>query len=117
MIINLGVVLDIAVAALVTDLLLLVGHWFRWDLWFGKELPRIAAYVYGMLAVLAPITVVLVIWQMWIVVVLVWTCAITGGMAVCVAYFIDDHVVLRKKDQVSMVEREILNGAIEKNRQ
>lgn len=42
-ILNGTVIISIVVAALITDLLLLVGHWFRWDLWLGQR-SRLAGY-------------------------------------------------------------------------
>jgi hypothetical protein len=110
------VIFEIIVTALITDLLLLVGHWFRWDLWLGKKLPRIAAYVYGLLSILGPVTVLLIFWQMWIVVWLLWICAISGGVVVIFAYLADDYAILKKKDSIAGIEREILYGEITKER-
>ena len=110
---DLNTLIQIAVAAIITDLFLLVGHWFRWDLWLGRELPRIAAYVYGMLSILVPVTVLLMIWQLWPVVLLLWISTVTGGIVVVIAYFTDEHAVLKKKESISIVEKEILYGEIE----
>lgn len=33
--------------ATLTALLLLVGHWFPWQRWLGRELHRLESYVYG----------------------------------------------------------------------
>lgn len=30
-----------------TALLLLVGHWFPWQRWLGREMHRLEAYIYG----------------------------------------------------------------------
>lgn len=114
--INVTVIISIVVAALITDLLLLVGHWFRWDLWLGRELPRIAAYIYGLMSILFPVTILLIIWNLWVVVLLLWVCAISGGIVVVIAYFADEHAVLKKKDNIAGIEREILHGAITKER-
>jgi hypothetical protein len=41
----------LAVGGILTTLILLVGHWFPWRDWLGRELTRIEAYVYGTLAI------------------------------------------------------------------
>ena len=106
----------IVVSIVITVLLLLVGHWFRWDLGLGKDLPRIPAYIYGLLSILCPVSLILIIWQLWVVLLLLWGSAICGGLAVMVAYFIDDHFILQKGEKVSRVERRILDGEAFKER-
>jgi hypothetical protein len=33
--------------SVLTALLLLIGHWFPWQRWLGRELHRLESYVYG----------------------------------------------------------------------
>lgn len=86
---------EILITALITVLLLLVQHWFPWGLLLGRELPRLAAYIMGVLAITLPLTGLYVRWSlvpplmilphliaMWVVVGL-------GGLAVLIAHLVD----------------------------
>jgi hypothetical protein len=79
----------LAGGALLTALVLAVGHWFPWP----QMLDRISAYVYGVLSILAGFT----LWRLlnldWETVVgLVIICCAGGGMVV-LAYKIDGWVL------------------------
>lgn len=54
--------MEIVVAALIAALLLIVEHYFPWQLALGRRLPRLAAYVIGVLAFLAPVSILFLIW-------------------------------------------------------
>lgn len=73
-------------ATIVTVLLLLVLHWFPWPMLLGRKLPRLAAYVTGMAAVLGPLTVVhwgsVFVWDLWLA-------TAAGGLAVGLAWLGD----------------------------
>jgi len=43
----------LAAGGITTMLLLIAGHCFRWERILGQPLPRLAAYVYGVLAIIA----------------------------------------------------------------
>lgn len=73
-------------AVVVTVLTLLVLHWFPWQMMLGRRLPRLAAYVTGLLAILLPLTVVH--WGSKIVFD-IWLATLAGGIATVLAWFLD----------------------------
>lgn len=51
--------LEIGIAAGFSALVIGVGHWFPWRQLLHRELHRLEAYVYGVLAIVVPVVVVL----------------------------------------------------------
>lgn len=81
--------MDLIFAATVTALLITTGHWFPWRIVLGKPLPPLAAYTYGVSAILAGVLVWRGLagdWQTVIGVTVI--CAAAGGMT-GLAYAID----------------------------
>lgn len=85
-------VMAIALTALVTGLLELVLHWFPWQLLLRRELPRQAAYVLGVLAIIIPLSCLLAHWGVieafWAIAAL-WVVVVAAGGAVMGAYGLD----------------------------
>lgn len=84
-------------ACLIAALLLFVEHWFPWHLVIGRELPRPAAYVLGVLALMLPFSGLLVYWRSWQALIAVWAVVASGGAAVLGAYALDWLLHLRVK--------------------
>ena len=85
--------LHFSLGAILTMLLLALGHWFPWP----RKLPRLRAYVYGV----ASIGVGCTIWggldENWWTVLGWWILAFLGGATVYLAYWIDDRVLDYRK--------------------
>lgn len=88
--------LGIILTALIVSLLLFVEHWFPWQLMLRAELPRLAAYVLGVLAIVVPLTGLYISW--WIdpgnrvkfgEVIALWAAVCVGGLSVMAAHGID----------------------------
>lgn len=74
--------------ALLTVLVLAVGHWFPWP----RRLSRIQAYVYGVSSILAGFAVWRLLNGDWVTVVGLGVIAGAGGVTVVGAYRLDDVV-------------------------
>lgn len=89
------IALSIALAAVVSALIQLVSHWFPWRLVLGRNLPRVAAYVVGVLGFLLPVTGLYWYWDAhqvmaaWLHLVALWACVSASGLAVVLGYAID----------------------------
>lgn len=75
--------------ATLTALLLLVGHWFPWQRWLGREMHRLESYVYGTTSIFLGFSFVMWIeastyraWQLAIII-------IAAGVATFSAWIID----------------------------
>jgi hypothetical protein len=86
---NETVVTGIALSARVSALVQAVSHWFPWRLVLGRELPRVWAYIVGVLGFLAPLTVLFWSWEAWMYLAALWACVVSSGLAVVLAYAID----------------------------
>jgi hypothetical protein len=92
---NEAIVIGIALAALVSALVQAISHWFPWRLALGRELPRVWAYVVGVLGFLLPVTVLYWRWDVvglmvaWSHLVALWACVVASGLAVVLGYAID----------------------------
>jgi hypothetical protein len=91
--------IDVIVTALLSALMLLAGHYFPWRAVFNRELPRLAAYVYGVLAILLPVTGFLALNRLWLAVAATWSSAIAGGGVVLFCYAFDDWIENRRGRQ------------------
>ena len=80
---------QIALTALITVMARLAEHWFPWQLMLRRKLPRPAAYVAGVLALIAPLTVLFWQWGLSQAIWALWAVVISGGLAVMGAYGLD----------------------------
>ena len=82
-------VLNIIAGMSLTSLVLLVGHWFPWSRFLGREMHRLEAYVYGTVAILLGFS--LVAWLMESLAPVVWLSLVivAGGSATFSAWALD----------------------------
>jgi hypothetical protein len=80
---------DILLTCVVAELLLFVEHWFPWRLMLGRDLPRLAAYVLGVLAMMGPLTGLFAHWGEMEAVIGMWAVVASGGLAVVMAHGAD----------------------------
>lgn len=89
-------IIEISLAAVVAALTQCVSHWFPWRLVLRRELPKIAAYVLGMLGILLPVTGLFWHWDANVVALPrhahllgLWVSVVASGSAVVFAYGVD----------------------------
>jgi hypothetical protein len=80
---------DILLTCVVAALVLLVEHWFPWRLMLGRDLPRLAAYVLGVLAMVVPLTVLFAQRGELDAAIGMWAVMVSGGAAVMLAHGVD----------------------------
>ncbi len=81
-------------------------HYFRWkQVLMGRELPRIIAYVLGVLGMMLPFTIWLIEHGYIEIVGILWTVIIAGGLSVAACYGLDAIVDMRW-DQMETRQRE-----------
>ena len=88
--------IDLLLTLLTVWLLLWTEHWFPWRLMLRKDLPRLVAYILGVLALHVPLTGLYIYWASSGVdvgehahLVALWVVTVGGGLAVLSAYGID----------------------------
>jgi uncharacterized membrane protein YgcG len=104
---------DVVIAVVMVWLLLWVQHWFPWQLMLRRQLPRLVAYVLGVLAMALPLTVLW--WHDRGIVTVLWSVIVAAGAATVSAYAIDYGlrclVVLRERVE----QLEMRNGGEDRN--
>ena len=86
---------DIGITVLIVMLILWLEHWFPWHMALGKELPRLVAYVLGVLAMVLPLSGLYWMWSLdppgsaHVYLIALWVVVLAGGAAVGIAYVID----------------------------
>jgi len=84
---------SIILAAILAILGELVLHWFPWRLVFGRDLPRVEAYILGVLAFAVPLSWLLAAWQDLQALIALWIVIVAAGAAVCMAYGLDRALI------------------------
>ena len=89
----------LVIAAIICGLIELVLHYFPWGMLLRRRLPRLAAYVLGLLGIMAPLTWLFWRWYAmgidgWWYLVGLWVVGMVGGAVVLLSYVLD-HVVGR----------------------
>jgi ABC-type multidrug transport system permease subunit len=94
----------LAAGAILTGLLLAVGHWFPWV----RRLPRLTAYTYGVSSILIGFSLWRLLNQDWLTVAGLVIICIAGGAVVKMAYQVDHWVLtMRKAHKAEAVKREL----------
>ncbi len=86
----------ITAGAGLSTLLLLIGHFFRWGDWLGRDLTRLEAYAYGVICLWLGYALWRLVWQRdWVTPLgLLAICGVAGG-AVCMTYRLDTRGLSR----------------------
>ena len=86
---------QIVLTSLFSILVMWVEHWFPWQMILRRKLPRLAAYMMGVLGILAPLTYLYCLWvdappvNQWFYLVALWAVVLSSGLAVVLAYLFD----------------------------
>ncbi len=87
--------MDILVTALTAGSLLLAEHYAPWRLLLRRKLPRVAAYILGVLALAVPLTGLFALWAAWQAVIALWVVIAAGGAVVLACHALDDLLSAR----------------------
>ncbi len=80
---------EIGLAAGFSALLIAGGHWFPWAALLHRDLHRVEAYTFGVLAILGPAFGVLAVAGDWYAVAVVGACAVAAGVTTVTTKAID----------------------------
>lgn len=101
----------IYLAAGVSLLLILVEHYLPWQLILGNKLPRLAAYVLGLLAILVPLTIIFWIVPVWTsgqIIAAIWAVSAAAGLGTLAAWLVDAWLHQRARALAAETEGRIL---------
>lgn len=104
-------------AALLTAALLGFEHYFPWRKTLGRDLPRVPAYVLGVLALLIPYSALLAWWSSWPALLAVWIITLAGGATVAGLYAFDDWLKHRADNHDKTEIIEVIQDELTKERQ
>lgn len=80
---------QIALATLITALILIVEHYWPWHAMLKRDLNKTLAYILGTLAIEIPFSILLVIWGEWLVLSALWWITGVGGAVVITVNLLD----------------------------
>jgi hypothetical protein len=98
--------------ALIAMLAVLVEHWLPWRAMLGRDLPRTAAYVLGTLAILLPMTALLMSWSDWQAALALWVVAGAAGLGTLGGHVVDHMLEMRARSKVAEKHLEILTQGV-----
>lgn len=99
------IAIQICLAVTFSMIALVAEHYFPWRAILKRPLHQLEAYISGLLAINLPLTVLLVLWSLWPVLITLWAITISGGLTVMGLYGIDNLVESRARMQLS--ERQV----------
>lgn len=100
--------LEIVIAGLIAALLLAIEHWGPWQVLFRRKFHQTANYVLGVLAMQAPLSILLTLWGMWEALLAVWVITFMGGAVVLGCYAIDGWIDAKTRLTIAEQETRIL---------
>jgi hypothetical protein len=99
-----GGIMEIALTAFVSALIVALEHYIPWRKLTGNELSRPTAYILGVLAMFIPLTILFLVCQANAILAL-WVVAGASGLTVMACYGVDHFLDLRLRVQET-IERE-----------
>jgi hypothetical protein len=108
--------IGIVLTALVAMLITMAQHWFPWQEFLQKDLPRPAAYVLGTLAILLPATVLVAIeprFDQFLAILSVWAAAAGAGLGTILGYVVDNLLHMRGRLKAAETESQLLRPGVD----
>lgn len=96
--------IGIAVAALISFLMVVVEHYLPWRAILKQELPRIPSYIMGVLAILIPLTMLFFVFAFWSsaeVLIAFWVVTGSAGAGTILSYNLDSLIHIRMRAEES----------------
>jgi hypothetical protein len=81
--------LQISIAVIGAILAIVAEHYFPWRLIYGRELPRVPAYILGVLAFALPLSVLFWIWSDYRCLAALWAVIGAAGAGTALCYTLD----------------------------
>lgn len=100
---------QIAIAALVSSLILLVEHYAP-----GGTKNVVFNYILGVLALILPLSGLMIMWGLWTVVIAIWAIVAAGGLTVMGAYAVDSYIAMAQRVKVSEKSVEVLLSEVKR---
>lgn len=73
-------------------------HYIPWRKWLGKDLPRLIAYVLGVLGMMVPLSLWLMDHGEIEIMQTIWIVIVSAGLTVFALYGLDRHLELERND-------------------
>lgn len=103
---------DLIFIVVVIELLL---HYLPWRLWIGTDLPRLVAYVLGLLGMVVPLSLWLIDHDEIVMLKTLWLVVLSAGGAVFMAYGVD-RVIQNERENFEARRREQVMAAALKDK-
>ena len=107
---------QILIAVLISSLILVSEHYWPWQPIIRRPLPKLTAYIMGVLAIHLPLTVLLLVWSYWQAVYALWAITLVSGGVVAGINHLDSYLETRTRMEISEHEARSLrpdHGAAE----
>lgn len=102
--------IDLLDAVLMAVLLLLVEHWGPWQDLTQKRFHNLVNYILGVLALIIPLSILMMRWGLWSAIGAIWAVVIGGGLAVMGAYWVDGWIATRRALKAAQTDSAILHA-------
>lgn len=106
--------LDVVLVVLFSCLMLALEHYLPWRGLLRRDLPIVARYTIGVLALVVPLSVLWVVKGDWTNLTLVWSVVICGGLTVYLLYVLDSTIEAHGRADIAEEEGRQLRGQANK---
>ncbi len=106
--------LDVVLVVLFTCILLALLHYFPWRGLLKRDLPILARYTIGVLALMAPASVLWTVQKEWSNLILMWSVVICGGLTVFLLHVLDETIEAHGRADIAEEEGRRLRGQTNK---
>lgn len=97
-------VVSLVGCALISFLIVAIEHYLPWQMILRKELPRLSAYIMGMLAIALPVTVHWTLFKSWTtseIIISFWVITCAAGLGTLGCYILDGLIHNRARAEES----------------
>lgn len=100
---------DLILSVVVIELLL---HYLPWRLWIGIDLPRLVAYVLGLLGMMVPLSLWLMDHDEIVMLKTLWLVVLSAGGAVFMAYGVDRVMQIERENAEAKRREQVMAASL-----
>lgn len=100
--------MQIFVTVLISVLILIGEHYWPWYIMLGRSLRLTERYILGVLAIVLPLSGLMIVWQLWMVLLVIWLVVFSSGLTTVVMFQLDQSWDHRDRAELAEAAEKVL---------